>query len=73
MPQSKVTEQTQNRYLDYLIDPGFQGVNRIFILSFENRTDRNIHTVYSLPKVEIKDYNVMINGRNFFHQTIKKW
>ena len=73
MPQSKVTEQTQNRYLDYLIYPGFQGVNRIFIWSFENRTDRNIHTVYFLPKVEIKDYNVMINGRNFFDQTIKKW
>ena len=71
MPQSKVTEQTQNRYLDYVTDPSFQRVNGIFILSFENRTDRSVHTGYVLPKVEIKDCNVMINGRNFFDQTIK--
>ena len=34
--QSKITNQMQNRYLDFLIYPGFQGVNRIFFLSFEN-------------------------------------
>ena len=28
--------QEENRYLDYLIDPSFQGVNRTFVLSFEN-------------------------------------
>ena len=33
--QSKITVQEQNRYLDYLIDPSFQGINRLFILSFE--------------------------------------
>ena len=37
--QSKLTEQAQNRYLDYLIDPSFQGVNRRFVLLFENKTD----------------------------------
>ena len=30
----------QNRYLNYLIDQGFQGVNRLFVLPFENETDR---------------------------------
>ena len=34
--QSKPTLQTQNRYLNYSIDPSFQGVNRLFVLSFEN-------------------------------------
>ena len=53
--QSKVTEQQENRYLRYLIDPSFQGVNRIFVLWFENRTDRELHIEYFLPKVEIKD------------------
>ena len=38
---------------------------------FENRTDRTIHTRYYIPKVEIKDYNVIIDGRNFFDQPIK--
>ena len=34
--QSKLSTQAQNNYLDYLIDPSFQEVNRIFVLSFEN-------------------------------------
>ena len=49
--QSKLTEQAQNRYLDYLIDPNFHGVNRIFVLLFESRTDRKVHTGYFLPKI----------------------
>ena len=31
--QSKVKLQEQNPYLDYLTDPAFQGVNRLFVLS----------------------------------------
>ena len=69
--QSNLTEQAQIRYLDYLINPSFQGVNRLFVLSFENKVDREVHTGFFLPKVEIKDYNVVINGRNFFDQPVK--
>ena len=36
--QSKVTIQKLSQYLSYLIDPNFQGVNRLFVLSFENNT-----------------------------------
>ena len=61
--QSKAKEQAQNRYIDYLTDPRFQRVNRLFVLSFENRTDREVHTGYFLPKTEIKDYNVVIDGQ----------
>ena len=60
----------QNRYLNYLINPSFQGVNRLFVLSFENENDRISDWSYYLPKVEVKDYNVMIDGRNFFDQPI---
>ena len=38
--QSKVTVQAQNQYLDYLIDPSFQEVNKLSVLSFENNTGR---------------------------------
>ena len=38
---------------------------------FENRTDREVHRGYFLPKVEIKDYYFMIDGRNFFDKPIK--
>ena len=34
--QSKAKVQAQNQYLDYLIDPFFQGMNRLFVLSFED-------------------------------------
>ena len=68
--ESSVKTFTQNRYLNYLINPSFQGVNRLFVLSFENENDRSLHSTYYLPKVEIKDYNVMIDGRNFFDQPI---
>ena len=59
--QSKVTTQAENPYLDFLIDPSFQGVYRLFVLSFENKDDREVHIGYCLPKVEIKDYNIMKN------------
>ena len=65
--QSKVAIQALNSYLDYLTDPSFQGVNRLFVLSLENTTDRTVRTQYYLPTVEIKDYNVMIDGQNFFN------
>ena len=62
---SKVTIQAPCKYLGYLIDPSFQGVNRSFVLSFESNADRTAHTKYYLPTVEIKDYNVMTDGKCF--------
>ena len=69
--QSKATLQTENPYLDYLVDPSFQGEIRLFVLPFEDNTHRTRHTGYFLPKVEIKDYNVLIDGQNFFDQSLK--
>ena len=68
--QSSIKTFAQNRYLNYLINPSFQGLNRFFVLPFENENGRTSHSTYYLPKVEIKDYNVMIDGRNFFYQPI---
>ena len=70
--ESSIKTFAQNRCLNYLINPSFQGVNRLFVLTFENENDRTSHTTYYLPKVEIKDYNVMIDGRNFFDQPINR-
>ena len=63
--------QEQSRYLDYLIDPSFQRVNKLFVLSHENITGRTSYKQYYLPRVETKDYNVMTDGQNFFNQTVK--
>ena len=54
-----------------MVEPTFRGVNGLFVLAFENDTDRTSHSTYYLPNVEIKDYNIMINGENFFDQPIK--
>ena len=69
--EPKVTVEQQNQYLDFLINPGFQGVNRPFVLSFQNNVGRTSYTRYYLPLVEIKEYNVVIDRRNLFNQPIK--
>ena len=63
--------QASNTYLHFLIDSSSQEVNRLFALSFEDKDDRTVQTKYYLPTVEIKDYNVMIDGKNFFDQPAK--
>ena len=54
-----------------MVEPSFQGVNRLFVLAFENDTQRTSHSGYDLPNVELKDYNIMINGENFSDQPTK--
>ena len=53
----------QNRHLNHLVDPSFQGVNIIFLLFFENQGDRTSYSNYYLPKVSIDYYNVMIDSK----------
>ena len=62
--QSKATQQILNRNLDFLIDTSFQGANRLFVLSFEDRRVRESYKQYFLLTVEVKDYNVVIDGSN---------
>ena len=62
----------QDPNLNHLVEPGFQGVNRLFVLTFEIDTQRTSHSGYYLPNVELKGYNIMINGENFFDQPVKK-
>ena len=68
---SKPELLAQNPNLNHLVEPSFQGVNRLFVLAFEGDDNRTAHDSYYLPTVEIKDYNIMINGENFFDQPIK--
>ena len=68
---SKPELLAQNANLNHLIEPSFQGVNRLFVLAFENDAQRTSDKRCYIPNVEIKDYNVMIDGKNFFDQPIK--
>ena len=66
-----MSNQNKNNNLNYLIDPTFSNVNRLFVLSFENEDDRTSYYKYYVPSVEIKDCNVLIDGNVFFELPIK--
>ena len=63
--QSKETNQAKNKYLKLVTDSSFQGVNRLFVSSFENEEYQESYKNQYLPNVQIKNYNIMIDGRKF--------
>ena len=69
-----MTIEKKNNNLNYLMDPTFTNVNRLFVLSFarNNNTDsRYSYSNYYEPKAQMKDFNVLIDGRSFFDLPIK--
>ena len=70
---SQMSNQNKNKYLNYLIDPTFSNVNRLFVLSFKNEDDRISYYKYYMPSIEIKDYNVLIYSNAFFELPIKNF
>ena len=69
-PKTK-TLTAPNPYLDYLIEPSFQRVNRLFVLPFNTLDNRTGHSRYYLPTAKVEDYNAMIAGRNFLISQLK--
>ena len=63
--------QTKNNQLNHLIDPTFTKANSLFVLSLENEEDRTSFSKYYVPKVKIKDFNVLIDGKSFFDVPVK--
>ena len=63
--------QTANINLNFLIDPTFNNVNRLFVLAFPNEEDSRSFSKYYTPTVEIKDYDVIIDGEPFYEIPIK--
>ena len=68
---AKLELLAQNPNLNHLIEPSFQGANRLFVLAFENDDQRTSSKRYCIRNVEIKDYNVMIHRKIFFNQPVK--
>ena len=69
-------EADANNLKRFPLDASFQGVNRLFVLAFENtnngdnKVERDIHIKYFLPRVDITNYDALIDGRNFYDQSI---
>ena len=66
--------QPQNSNLDYLIDPAFTNVNRVFAFSFTRTNaddDRDFFSDYYEPNIEIKDFNILIDEKSCFELPVK--
>ena len=59
-----------NNYKRSLLDAKKPGVNRLFVAAFPNAPVRSSHRQYIVPSLNINDYNVLTDGRNFYDQNI---
>ena len=53
-------------------DPSRQGINRLFVLAYlnGNTSTAKLYRKYFLPRIKIENYNIEIDGRNFYDQPI---
>ena len=68
-----ILKEYDNDYIRERLDSGFQGVNRLFVLAYargNNVTNENSYRKYFLPRLKTKNYNIEIDGRNFYDQAI---
>ena len=69
--RSKMSKQTKTNNLSYLIEPTFNKGNRLFVLAFENEYDRTSFSKYYAPRVQIKDFSLLVDGKSFFDVPMK--
>ena len=69
--RSQMTTEAINNNLNILIDPTFTNVNRLFAMAYQNADDRQSFSQFYLPRVMVKDYNVIIDKLAFFDIPIK--
>ena len=67
-----MTIQNNNNNLNYIT---FTNFNRLFVLSFKRNEESNGYrdsfSHYYVPNIEIKDFNVLIDGKSFFDLPVK--
>ena len=62
-----------NEYIRERLDASFQGVNKLFVLPYvsgNNITNENSYRKYFLPRIKVENYNIRIDGRNVYGQSI---
>ena len=72
--RSQMTTEAVNNNLNILVDPTFTNVNRLFVQSFaidDDNYNRQSYCEFYLPKVMVKDYNVIFDKLAFFDLPIK--
>ena len=71
----EIADNNEAKYIRELLDSSWQGVKRLFVLAYNNKEGDNKVSVdsfkkYFLPRVKIENYNIKIDGRNFYYQPI---
>ena len=69
--RSQMSTEAINNNLNILIDPTFTNVNRLFVLAYQITIDRQSFSTFYLPRLMIKDYNIIIDKLVFFDLPIK--
>ena len=69
--RSQMTTEAINNNLNILIDPTFTNVNRLFVSAYRTADDRQLFSQFYLPRVMLKDFNVIIDKLAFFDLAIK--
>ena len=66
-----MSAEANNNNLNILIDPTFTNVNRLLVLAHKTADDRQSFSQFYLPKVMVKDFNVIFDKLAFFNLPIK--
>ena len=69
--RSQMAMEVANNNLNILVDPTFTNVNRLFVLAYQTADNRQSYSQFYLPRVMVKDYNVIIDNLAFFDLPIK--
>ena len=69
--RSQMSTEAINNNLNILIDPTFTNVNRLFVLAYQTAANRQSFSQFYLPRVMVKDFNVIIDKLAFFDLPIK--
>ena len=70
-----ILKDYDNEYIRERLHASFQGVNKLFVLAYacaDNVTNENSYRKYFLSRLKIKNYNIEIDGRNFYDQSINE-
>ena len=73
--RSQMSTEEINNNSNILIDPTFTNVNRLFVLAYQvdanNNDNRQSYSRFYLPRVMVKDFNVIIDKLALFDLPIK--
>ena len=72
---TEITDANAEKHIRELLDSSYQGIKRLFVFAYDNTAGNNQVSVdsfkkYFLPREKIENYNIEIDGRNFYDQSI---